>query len=145
VFEDERFLAFDAERDGFAHRDEISALVTQNLAKETTDHWLDILGAEGVWVGPVYDYADLVDDPQVRHNGSFVEYDHPTEGRVTTPGFAFQLSGQPQEVYRPAPLNGQHTTEVLSEIGLTEDEIERLEADGAVLRDRILDASRGDA
>lgn len=134
VFDDDRFLAFEAERDGFTHRDEISALVTENLLTNTTAHWIDTLSAEGVWVGPVYDYEQLVADPQVQHNGSFVTYDHPTEGTVTTPGFPFRLAAQPQEVYRPAPLNGQHTHEILSELGLSEAEIGALETGDAVYR-----------
>ncbi|MGB3483304.1 MAG: CoA transferase, partial [Mycobacterium sp.] len=138
VFDDPRFLEFDAERDGFTHRDAIASLVTENLAKGTAAHWIDTLGADGVWVGPVHDYTTLLDDPQVRHNGSFVEYDHPTEGRVKTPGFAFKLSESSQEVVRPAPLNGQHTAEILSELGLAASEIESLENDGAVHRDALL-------
>lgn len=136
VFGDDRFLAYDAERDGFTHRDEISALVTENLAVNTTAHWLAALGGAGVWVGPVYDYTQLRDDPQVRHNNSFVEYDHPTEGTVVTPGFAFRLSNQTQKVYRPAPLNGQHTQEVLLELGVSIDRIKKLESTGAIHRHR---------
>lgn len=142
VFDDPRFNAFDAERDGFTHRDAISALVTENLLKNTTEHWLDVLGAAGVWVGPVYDYTQVVDDPQVRHNGSFVEYDHPTEGHVTTPGFAFRLAKQPQEIYRPAPLNGQHTHEVLNELGYSGNDIDEFERDGVVHRDAVLAAPK---
>lgn len=138
AFGDPRFDQYESERDGFTHRDEISRLVTENLARNTTDHWLDVLGSAGVWVGPVYDYAELVSDPQVQHNGSFVEYEHPAEGHVKTPGFPFRLSGHQQEVYRPAPLNGQHTHEVLSELGLTAEEIDELEQDGATHRDRTL-------
>ncbi|WP_072807239.1 CaiB/BaiF CoA transferase family protein [Rhodococcoides yunnanense] len=138
VFEDDSFLAFDAERDGFTHRNEISALVTGHLATNTTAHWLEALAAVGVWVGPVYDYEQLRADPQVQHNDSFVEYDHPTEGRVTTPGFAFRMATQPQEVYRPAPLNGQHSVEILAELGLSTTEIDELESNGAVYCNRSL-------
>ncbi|GAA1942593.1 CoA transferase [Nocardioides hwasunensis] len=138
LFEDPRFDQYESERDGFTHRDEISRLVTENLARDTTEHWLAELGDAGVWVGPVHDYEDLVDDPQVQHNGSFVEYEHPTEGHVKTPGFPFRLSGTTQEITRPAPLNGQHTHEVLTELGLGPAEIDALEDDGAVHRDRSL-------
>lgn len=138
VFDDHRFSAFDSERDGFSHRDEISALVAENLLRNSTEHWLKVLGDKGIWVGPVHDYASVPKDPQVIHNGSFVSYEHPTEGRVTTPGFPFRLSASRQDVYRPAPVNGQHTAEVLAEIGLSEPELDELERDGAIHRDTSL-------
>ncbi|MDO3401346.1 CoA transferase [Mycolicibacterium neoaurum] len=138
VFGDERFRRFDAERDGFTHRDDISALVSENLLSDTSAHWLEVLSAAGVWVGPVYDYTQMRADPQVRHNRSFVEYTHPTEGDVVTPGFAFRMSGQPQAVHRPAPLNGQHTEEILREIGLSTEQIDQLDASGVVHRDQTL-------
>ena len=135
LFDDPRLDAYESERDGFSHRDEISELVSENLGRGTSEHWIDLLGSAGVWIGPVHDYVQLVEDPQVLHNESFVEYDHPTEGRVKTPGFAFRLASQAQEIYRPAPLNGQHTHEVLREIGLTDEEIDDLDSAGAVYRD----------
>ncbi|MEO3754148.1 CoA transferase [Streptomyces sp. B6B3] len=130
---DEPGLAsLDAERDGFERREEISTLVEARLRTRDTAHWLDVLGAAGVWCGPVYDYDELLADPQVRHNESFVSYEHPTEGRVTTPGFPFRLAASPPSVTRPAPLNGQHTREVLADAGLDPESIGRLEADGVV-------------
>jgi crotonobetainyl-CoA:carnitine CoA-transferase CaiB-like acyl-CoA transferase len=123
---------WDAERDGFAHRDEISAIVTDRLRRNTTAHWLETLSAQGMWVGPVNSYDDLLTDPQVAHNGSFVTYTHPTEGEVTTPGFAFRMSVTPPTVDRPAPLAGEHTSEVLTELGLDVDEIRKLSDDGVV-------------
>ncbi|WBP93362.1 CoA transferase [Mycolicibacterium neoaurum] len=141
VFDDPRFTAFDAERDGFTHREEISALVTENLAKNTTAHWLTVLGERGVWVGPVHDYATVPGDPQVVHNQSLVTYEHPTEGTVTTPGFPFRLGANCQDIYRPTPVNGQHTAEVLTEIGFTEAELDDLERSGAIHRDASLPAA----
>lgn len=138
VFDDPRFGEYESERDGFTHRDDISRLVTENLAKDRTDHWLALLSDAGVWVGPVYSYEDLLEDPQVAHNGSFVEYEHPTEGRVTTPGFAFDLTGTPQSIYRPAPVNGQHSREILRELGLDDERISALERIGAMHQDPTL-------
>ncbi|WP_368498241.1 CaiB/BaiF CoA transferase family protein [Herbiconiux sp. A18JL235] len=132
VFDDERFLRFDMERDGFAHKDEISRLVREGLASGSTEHWLQVLTAAGAWVGPVYGYDDLLTDPQVVHNGSFVEYEHPTEGTVRTPGFNFRLGASRQEVTRPAPLVGQHSGEILAELGLERAEIDTLIASGVV-------------
>jgi crotonobetainyl-CoA:carnitine CoA-transferase CaiB-like acyl-CoA transferase len=117
---------WDAEKDGFTHREEISTLVATGLARNTTAHWLAVLGERGLWVGPVNSYEDVLDDPQVQHNGSFVTYDHPTEGTVTTPGFAFRMSRTPAAVDRPAPTAGQHTVEVLTDLGLDRARIEAL-------------------
>lgn len=138
VFDDDRFLQYDVERDGFEKKDEISRLVTEGLATNTTEHWLSALGDAGAWVGPVYDYDGLMRDPQVIHNDSFVEYQHPTEGHVKTPGFNFRLSASPQEVTRPAPLAGQHSEEVLAELGLDAAQIADLVASGAVHQSAVL-------
>lgn len=134
AFDEPALKEWDAERDGFTHRDEISAVVARCLRTRTTAHWLEDLGARGVWVGPVHSYDDLLEDPQVQHNGSFVTYDHPTEGTVTTPGFAFRMAATPAEVRRPAPLAGQHTDELLAELGVDADEVAALSAAGVVRR-----------
>jgi crotonobetainyl-CoA:carnitine CoA-transferase CaiB-like acyl-CoA transferase len=124
---------WDAEKHGFTHRDEISSVVASRLVTGTTDHWLDVLGSRGVWVGPVYSYDELLDDPQVAHNESFVTYEHPTEGTVTTPGFAFSMSRTPPAVTRPAPLVGEHTRAVLGDLGLSDAELDELTADRTVV------------
>ncbi len=85
-----------------------------------------------MWAGPVYGYTDLVDDPQIRHNGTFVTYDHPTEGRVKVPGFPYKFSATPPRIDRGAPLTGQHSREILAEAGLGQEEIEELFASGTV-------------
>jgi len=107
-------------------RDWIYAKVRERLLTRTTDDILDLLGNGGVWVGPVYNYEDVVKDPQVIHNGTFLEYDHPTEGRVKTPGFPYQFSSTPCEISRGAPVTGQHTRTILKEIGLEDAEVTEL-------------------
>src|SRR3546814_10235760 len=69
----------DDETDSWAHRDEIFAKTRERLKAKTTAEWLDILLPAGVWAGPVHGYAELVEDPQVRHNGSFIEYERTEE------------------------------------------------------------------
>jgi crotonobetainyl-CoA:carnitine CoA-transferase CaiB-like acyl-CoA transferase len=122
----------DAERDGFVRRDEISAAVSTALSRESTDHWLHKLRERGIWCGPVYSYDDIQNDPQVLHNGSFVTYDHPTEGTVTTPGFPYRFSQTPAEVRRAAPLTGEHTEELLAELGVPAERREELVRRGVV-------------
>lgn len=122
----------DDERDGHERRDEIFRLVREKLTARPTSEWLELFDANRFWAGPVLSYDDVLDDPQVRHNGSFVTYDHPTEGTVTTPGFGIDFGGSPAEVRRGAPLAGQHTRELLDELGIAEEEIDSLLREGIV-------------
>lgn len=126
------FSTMNAEVDGWQKRDEIFALVREHLVKRSTADWLARFEDAGIWAGPVYGYADLVSDPQIAHNGTFVEYDHPTEGRVKTPGFPIRFSKTPSTIDRGAPLAGEHTRELLGELGLETSEIDGLVAAGAI-------------
>ena len=121
---------------GWDDRDATFAAVRDAVAAFSTQDCLSRLAAEGIWAGPVYGYADLVADPQIAHNGTFIEYDHPTEGRVKTPGFSIRFSRSPSELRRGAPLTGEHTDEVLRAAGFTDDEIAELEGAGAIGRER---------
>jgi crotonobetainyl-CoA:carnitine CoA-transferase CaiB-like acyl-CoA transferase len=126
------FLMMDDETDTWSRRDEIFAKTRERLKQRTTAEWLELFRANDIWAGPVYGYADLVGDAQIRHNRTFVEYDHPTEGHVKTPGFAIRFSKTPSTVERGAPLAGEHTRAVLREAGYDEARIEALIAAGAV-------------
>jgi crotonobetainyl-CoA:carnitine CoA-transferase CaiB-like acyl-CoA transferase len=126
------FLDMDDETDAWTRRDEIFQKTRERLTAKTTREWLDIFREHDVWAGPVYSYADLVDDAQVAHNGTFVEYDHPTEGHVKTPGFPIRFSKTPSTVARGAPLAGEHTRDVLREAGYPDDRIDALVAAGAI-------------
>jgi crotonobetainyl-CoA:carnitine CoA-transferase CaiB-like acyl-CoA transferase len=132
VIDEPSFLTMDDEVDTWARRDEIFARTRDRLKTRSTEDWLTALRAADIWCGPVYGYAELVADPQIAHNGTFVEYDHPTEGHVKTPGFPIRFSKTPSVVARGAPLTGEHTREVLREAGLEEAAVDRLVASGAV-------------
>lgn len=132
LIEEPFFADLDDETDSWTHRDEIYACVRRRLVHRTSEEWLALFRENDIWCGPVYGYADVVDDPQIRHNGTFVEYDHPTEGRVKTPGFPIKFSKTPSAIARGAPLVGQHTREILGETGRDPAEIEALIAAGVV-------------
>ena len=125
------FEGWNSEVEGWTRRDEIHSRTAARLRENTSQHWISTLGAAGIWIGPVLDYADLVDDPQIVHNGTFVEYDHPTEGRVKTPGFPYRFSQTPPRIYRGAPLAGEHTREILAAAGYDDERIEDLVRSGA--------------
>ena len=126
------FQGMNDEVDGWTHRDEIYAKTRARIATRTSAEWLEALRAADVWCGPVYGYEDLVRDPQIEHNGTFIEYEHPTEGRVKTPGFPIRFSRTPSQVRRGAQLVGEHTREILEESGYSADAIAHLEAAGVI-------------
>lgn len=132
LFDDPFFAGLDDEQDSWARRDEIFARVRDHLVTRPSAAWLEAMRAADIWAGPVYGYADLVADPQIAHNGTFIAYDHPTEGRVTTPGFPIRFSRTPSAITRGAPLVGEHSRDVLAEAGLSAQSIDALIASGVV-------------
>jgi len=133
VIGEDSFLTMDDETDSWTRRDEIFSKTRERLKTKSSAEWLELMRGADIWCGPVYGYADLVEDEQIKHNGTFVEYDHPTEGHVKTPGFAIRFSKTPSEVARGAPLAGEHTRAVLAEAGFDEAAIDQLIAKGAVM------------
>jgi crotonobetainyl-CoA:carnitine CoA-transferase CaiB-like acyl-CoA transferase len=137
VIGEDSFLTMNDEVDTWSRRDEIFAKTRERLRTRTSAEWLELLRAADIWCGPVYGYADLVDDPQIKHNGSFVEYDHPTEGWVKTPGFPIRFSKTPSTVERGAPLAGEHSREILREAGYDEARIDQLLAQGVIAASEV--------
>ena len=126
---DPRF-ATNAER--IARYDEFQAYVDSRLGKAPTAEWVERFEAASIAAGPVYEFHEVFEDPQVRHLGLVTEIDQPGLGPVHALAFPARASLTPASLRRPAPLLGQHTAEVLREIGYAEDDIRRLEAAGAV-------------
>jgi crotonobetainyl-CoA:carnitine CoA-transferase CaiB-like acyl-CoA transferase len=122
----------DSERDGHLRRDEIHRLVSAKLLEKTAEYWLELFERNGVWAGPVYGYEDVVADPQVKHNGSLLTYEHPTEGTVTTPGFPIKFSRTPSELMYGAPAIGEHTRDLVSELGYSAERTDELIAAGVL-------------
>lgn len=132
AIEEPRLAAFEEERDGFSHRDEIHRLTAARIRHRPTAEWLRILRQRDIWCGPVHDFSAMLTDPQVVHNGSIVEYDHPVEGRLRTPGFPIRFEKTPARIERGAPLVGEHSSEILSEWGYSEKDIAAFKQAGIV-------------
>jgi crotonobetainyl-CoA:carnitine CoA-transferase CaiB-like acyl-CoA transferase len=85
-----------------------------------------------VLCGPLFTIDELVADDHFRGRGFWAEVDHPAVGRHVMPGRPFIMNASPWELRRPAPLLGQHTTEVLREVGLPQSTIEAAFSQGVV-------------
>ena len=102
-------------------------------ASRPREDWLRVLEDAGVPCGPILDYEEVFADPQVRERGIVQEMDHPTAGRIRVVGPAVKLSETPATLRRPSPRLGEHTGEVLREIGYDTEQIRVLSASGAVV------------
>ena len=90
-----------------------------------TGEWLNLLEEAEVPAGPVLSISAMHADPQTVARGMVVEVDHPVAGATRAIGLPIKFSGTPGAVHRPAPLLGQHTSEVLAELGYTDIDPER--------------------
>jgi crotonobetainyl-CoA:carnitine CoA-transferase CaiB-like acyl-CoA transferase len=110
----------------------LTPLIAERLRARPSAEWIREFEAAGVPVGPVNRIGDMLADPQVAAREMVLEVDHPRAGRVKTLGTPVKFSDTPGSVRRPAPLLGEHTREVLDELGYTPQEIEALQREGAV-------------
>ncbi len=76
--------------------------------------------------GPILHLDEVFQDPQVLHQEMVLEQDHPTIGKIKTVGFPTKLSESPATLRLPPPLMGQHTEEVLRDLGYSQGEIGQL-------------------
>jgi crotonobetainyl-CoA:carnitine CoA-transferase CaiB-like acyl-CoA transferase len=100
-----------------ANRARINAIIGGKLAAQTTAHWVEVLNRAGVPCGPVHGVADVFRDPQIIAQDMVLEVSHPGHGDVRMLGFPIKLTDTPCRVRRPAPELGEHTGEVLAELG----------------------------
>jgi formyl-CoA transferase len=114
------------------HRDALVSMIAARVHGMTKLDVVRKLREANVPVGPIHDLAEVFNDPVVRHLGLIAEVDHPVAGRVRAPGIPVRMSDTPGSVRRAPPLLGEHTDEVLRELGYDPDDIKRLRTDGAV-------------
>lgn len=126
---DERFSSPGARQKNINVRLEMTQEV---LRTETTAHWLNRLEEEDVPCAPVLTRTEVLSHPQVEANGIVVETSHEHAGMVRQARPAAQFTGTPTEIRRGGPLLGEHTDEVLSEVGYEAEDLDRLKQAGAI-------------
>ncbi|MSQ37173.1 MAG: CoA transferase [Chloroflexi bacterium] len=107
-------------------------LIEAVTAERPMAHWLERLRAHGVPCGEIADYGAVFTDPHLTARGFFTDLAHATLGLVHGLGSPLRLTGTPPRLERAGPLLGQHTAEVLAELGLTPGQVDVLSAAGAV-------------
>jgi crotonobetainyl-CoA:carnitine CoA-transferase CaiB-like acyl-CoA transferase len=113
---------------------EFRARMDAALGKGTTAAWVTRMEEAQIAAGPIYEFDEVFEDPQVRHLGLIAEFEQPGLGPTRVLGFPSRASATPASIRRPAPLVGEHTDEVLKELGVAADEIERLAAAAVIAR-----------
>ena len=114
------------------HRKVLQSEIEAVTKKETRAVWLSRLEKAGVPAGPINDYAEALADPHALARGMVVDLVHPGAGAIKALGIPVKLSETPGAVDRPAPLIGQHTAEILQELGYSIAEKESLLRKGVI-------------
>ena len=127
---DPRYATF-ADRD--RNRDELLPILGALFRGQSSAHWLEVLGAAGVPVGPVNDLPGAFADPQTVARGDIVEVEHPRLGTVRHIASPLRLDGPEPPPIRSAPARGEHTDAVLRDVcGYSGERVEELRRSGVV-------------
>jgi crotonobetainyl-CoA:carnitine CoA-transferase CaiB-like acyl-CoA transferase len=108
------------------HISEIYAWLAKVIVTRTTAEWMALMEKADIPVAPVNDIADLVEDPHLEATGFFSIEEHPSEGGLRTMRTPTSWSASPPGAQRPAPRLGEHSAEVLKEVGYSDAEIAEL-------------------
>ena len=108
------------------------SLVSDILRTKSTNDWLGIFQNADILCSKVATYTDVTFHPQALFNSIFSKVVHPLHGEITMPGFPVNSVEENSRPHRPAPACGQHTFEILREIGINSKELEELQISKAI-------------
>jgi formyl-CoA transferase len=109
-----------------------NALRVKNMSTKTLAQWLECLSKNGVPAAPIHKLSEALAHPQVAARGLIVQTEHPTVGSLKQIGLPIKFQDEDRRTHRPPPLLGEHSQEVLSELGYTADAIQALRTAGVI-------------
>ena len=112
---------------------ELYALIDEAMPQRTTDEWVEALLASDILFGKVNTPDDLLRDPHLAALNMFPVVQHPTEGPLRLIGFPIELTDTPNQLRRLPPRLGQHSREVLLELGYSDAELAALQHCGTLV------------
>lgn len=129
IADDPRFNTIEARS---KNSEGLVAILDERFATRPRHEWLEMLGRAGCICTPIQTPTEVCNDPQALANNYFVYLNHPVHGSTKMAGFPWDFSDTPAACRRAAPELGQHTEEVLTELGYTAAEIEDIRRSGVI-------------
>jgi crotonobetainyl-CoA:carnitine CoA-transferase CaiB-like acyl-CoA transferase len=129
LIQDPKFSTF---ADRAANGKELVAIFDEIFSSKTRDEWMQILQENGCIFTPIQNIPEVVKDPQILANNYVIDINHPTFGQTKTMGFPWDFSDTPASWRRRSPKLGEHTDEVLFELGYSKEAIAKLRGEGAI-------------
>ena len=123
---------FKENADRMDHLDELTEVLQPYFRRRTSADWLSQFEKAGLPAGPIYNMKEVLENEQTRARNMLTEVPHQTLGNTKTLGAPVKFSHTPAEVRRGAPVLGQHSREILAEIGFSAEEIANMERDKVV-------------
>ena len=114
------------------HHDEIVKMLRQAFVKKSRGYWLARLDANNIPNAPINTIHEVFDNPQIKHLGIPKQIEHAKMGVSNLVGSPINMSGTPPQFFRPAPLLGENTEEVLAKLGYDTNAVKELRASGVI-------------
>jgi crotonobetainyl-CoA:carnitine CoA-transferase CaiB-like acyl-CoA transferase len=123
---------YSTNRSRVEHRGELSAELERLFVTQPRAHWIELLNLTGIPAGPMYSMAEVFEDPQVKHMDPTQTIEVGSQRKITLLKQPIRLERTPSNIAAPAPIGGEHTEEVLADIGIDAAEVARLRSAGIV-------------